>query len=414
MHTTAFRAIPYGAAQESAAGPSVPPIPGMALGFFDLSRHGEHIVGHVGAALPTFHSLLALLPARNTGFFVSFNSAGAQPLTTGASAILLRDFADYFLPLPPTDQLSGGAAGQPAASNHMPTLSPADAAARTAAYQAAYAGAYRFANNPTSSTTTLEKSVELLAPPVTLSAPGDGTLHLVDAWGEKRFLEVSPFYFREVDDAGVFGDDILVFTAFSGTQSGSPAGAAGGAAPRQPLPSAVQAAGSTPGTATAFALGSRSSQVFARLPWYATPAVAQGLLAASVLLLLTVVAAPPLAALGGRFAAARRPHARRQAGARRLVFAAAMLNLLFVLGFAAIMLLAPTSIALGQVALLGALLTLPVAALLLALGSLPTLWWAWREGWWGLPARVHYTTAVAALFAFAVLLHQWNLLGWRF
>jgi hypothetical protein len=78
------------------------------------------------------------------------------------------------------------------------------------------------------------------------------------------------------------------------------------------------------------------------------------------------------------------------------------------------MLLAPASIALGQAALLGVVLALPLAALLPACGSLPALWCAWRESWWSLPARLHFTAAVAALLAFAALLHQWNLLGWRF
>jgi hypothetical protein len=143
---------------------------GMALGFFELSRHGEHMIGHVGAALPAFHSLAVLLPERNFGFFVSFNSAGAQALTTGASAFLLRDFADAFLAQAAAQPLSG----------------PADFDSRAGVY----AGSYRFANNPSSSITTLEKSAELLGGAVSVSAPGDGTLRLVDAWGEKRFVEV--------------------------------------------------------------------------------------------------------------------------------------------------------------------------------------------------------------------------------
>jgi CubicO group peptidase (beta-lactamase class C family) len=336
---------------------------GMALGFFELSRHGEQIVGHVGAAMPSFHSLLALLPTRKAGFFVSFNSASALPLTTGASAILLRDFVDRFIPEPPA----------------QPLQAPGDFDARAAAY----AGAYRFANNPSSSATTLEKSAELLGGAVTLAAPGDGTLHLRDAWGEKRFVEVAPAHFREVNAGGLPGDDALVFALDAQGQVGS------------------------------FALASRSSQAFERLAWYQAPIFAQLLLAVCLLLFLSTVVAA-LASWWWRRGKASGGQPRRTVLARRVALAAAVLNLLFVAGYAAVLLLAPESIALGELALLGGVLALPVFAALLAIGSLPFAWLAWRDHYWGLPARVHYTATVVGLLAFAWFLNQWNLLGWRF
>ncbi len=77
------------------------------------------------------------------------------------------------------------------------------------------------------------------------------------------------------------------------------------------------------------------------------------------------------------------------------------------------MLLAPQSIALGQTALLRGVLALPVLAVLLAAATLPAAWFAWRRGYWSLPARLHYSAVVLGLLAFALLLNQWNLLGWR-
>lgn len=343
MHATAFRADGM--------------LNGMALGFFELSRHGEHIIGHVGAALPSFHSLAALLPERELGFFVSFNGAGALPLTTGASAVLLRDFVDAFFP-------RAHAALPPA---------PADFDARAAAW----AGDYRFANNPTSSTTTLERSAELLGSAVALSAPGDGTLHLRDAWGDKRFVEVGPGYLRQVD-----GDDALVL-AFDSN-----------------------------GQVTGFYLSSRSSQLFERVAPYATAAFAQAVLALCTLLFLSALAAALVSFLWARGKpAGEQPRTARIA--RRLAGWAAALNLIFLLAYLAVMLLAPQSIALGQTALLRGVLALPVLAVLLAAATLPAAWFAWRRGYWGLPARLHYSAVVLGLLAFALLLNQWNLLGWR-
>ncbi len=346
MHATAY-----------SAAPDWPEMNGMALGFFELSRHGERIIGHVGAAMPSFHSLAALLPARDSGFFVSFNSAGALPLTTGASAILLRDFADAFLPQPPAAPLSP----------------PADFAQQAGNYT----GSYRFAHYPGSSVTTLEKSAELLGGAVTLSAPGDGKLQLADGWGGKRFVAVDATHFRQVD-----GDDAIVF-ALDGA-----------------------------GQATAAYLSSRSSQLFERLPWYATPALGQIVLIVCLLLFLSLPLALGAAWLRRRDKAADdQPRAARLA--RALAVAAALLNLLFLLGYVGVMLLAPQSIAFGQVALLRGVLILPLLAALAAVASLPMLWLAWREHFWGVASRLHYTVTVVGLLAFVWFLNQWNLLGWR-
>lgn len=344
MHATAYRVDPS--------------LNGMALGFFELNRHGEQIIGHVGAALPSFHSLAVLLPERKLGFFVSFNSAGALPLTTGAIALLLNKFADTFLP-----------------ETSMPlSAAPDDFDARAAAL----AGSYRFANYPSSSVTTFEKSAELLGGAVTLAAPGDGLLHLTDAWGEKRFVEISPVHFRQVE-----GDDALVFAL------------------------------DQQGEMTGFYLSSRSSQLFERLVWYETATFAQILLVLCALAFLSVVAAAVTAWLMGRGkGVASQPRTARLAW--RIAGAAAVLNLLFLLGYLGLMLAAPQSIALGQFAVLGAVLVLPVLATMLALAAAPFVWLAWRRSYWGLPARLHYTVSVAALAAFAWVLNQWNLLGWRF
>jgi hypothetical protein len=39
---------------------------------------------------------------------------------------------------------------------------------------------------------------------------------------------------------------------------------------------------------------------------------------------------------------------------------------------------------------------------------------AWKRGYWGIAARVHYTLVTVAALAFVWFLNYWNLLGWRF
>jgi hypothetical protein len=328
------------------------------------------MIGHVGASLPSFHSLLVLLPARDAGFFVSFNGAGALPLTTGASAILLRDFTDAFVPDPLADTRLTPA-GDPAA--------------------AAYAGSYRFANNPASSTTTVEKSAELLGGAVTVAVAPDGALHLHDAWGEKRLVAVGPGRFQEVDAGGRPGDDVLVF----GTDA--------------------------QGQVSGFALSSRSSQWFARLPWYATPAVGQALLLGCVVLFLGTLLGAAVGPLRRRTrrdpqeAPQKAPQNVPQSAvwARRLLLAAVGCSLLFVAAYAAVMLLAPQSIVAGETTLLAAVLALPVLGLALALACVGFTLAAWRGRWWSRWGRVAYTAITASLLLFAWVLSAWNLLGWH-
>jgi hypothetical protein len=55
-------------------GPTVNP---FLHGFADLSRYGEHMIGHGGDTF-WFHSQLTLLPERDVGVFVSMNTAGGS------------------------------------------------------------------------------------------------------------------------------------------------------------------------------------------------------------------------------------------------------------------------------------------------------------------------------------------------
>jgi len=78
----------------------VPPLNGMALGFYHEDRNGHVIVGH-GGDLVAFHSDLHLLPTDNVGLYISMNSAGKGAAVTTIRQALLQDFMDRYFPAAP-------------------------------------------------------------------------------------------------------------------------------------------------------------------------------------------------------------------------------------------------------------------------------------------------------------------------
>jgi CubicO group peptidase (beta-lactamase class C family) len=77
----------------------VPPLNGMALGFYHEDRNGHVIIGHGGDTV-AFHSDLHLLLNDNVGFFMSMNSAGKEGLVENIRQDLLSGFMDRYFPAP--------------------------------------------------------------------------------------------------------------------------------------------------------------------------------------------------------------------------------------------------------------------------------------------------------------------------
>ena len=74
---------------------SVPGTNLMALGFYEQQVNGVSAIAH-GGDLNFFHSYLWLIPAKNVGLFVSFNSAGQDNFRLRLS--LFEQFADRYFP----------------------------------------------------------------------------------------------------------------------------------------------------------------------------------------------------------------------------------------------------------------------------------------------------------------------------
>ena len=91
MHASAFAAVP--------------PLPGMALGFYREDRNGHEIAGHAGDT-ETFHSDLHLFLNDATGLFVSFNSLGVEAKAHLVRAQLFRQFTDRYFAASGPDKAS--------------------------------------------------------------------------------------------------------------------------------------------------------------------------------------------------------------------------------------------------------------------------------------------------------------------
>jgi len=92
------------ALMESPAHQHDPAVNPMRHGLIDMSRGGTEVIGHGGDTF-WFHSMLALLPASNTGIFMSFNTDKGG----GTSGIVMSEFLDRYFPeskQPPAAKLS--------------------------------------------------------------------------------------------------------------------------------------------------------------------------------------------------------------------------------------------------------------------------------------------------------------------
>ena len=332
-----------------------PRLLGTTYGFFDFSDNGQRTIGHSGGSDPIF-TLLLLLPEQNLGVFVAYNSQGGEDLTLQHLGFQ-RAFFDHYYP-----------------AAVKPIQAPADFAEQAGRFE----GSYRITGGtPGTSYTTLEKFAGLLET-VEISDSGDGTLLFKNPWAEWRFVEVAPLYFRQVN-----GPFHILFRE------------------------------DDQGRITHMFTDYTPMYAFEKVKWYGTPAFN---IALSLICVLIFVSMIPVALIrfirDRRLSSDRKPTSRGARVAYWIILGICVLNLLFVVGtvvwgsnlvpfFGVSMIY---KIVLG-VGVLGAVLT--VGALIYSV-------LAWKNSYWGIAARVHYTLVTVAAVTFVWFLNYWNLLGWRF
>ena len=325
---------------------------GFAYGFMEIVLNGQRILYHSGDT-QWFHSLLVLIPGQNLGFFISYNT----DTSAGLWALDLLTFLEQYYP---QDKVA---------------LQPMDG---FNAQASRFTGVYRPVRG---SYTTIEK-VDVLKDWIEIKPSNDGAILVGSAFspGTARLIEVEPLLFREPQFGlpVVFREDeqhniTYLFDIFP---SGLP---------------------------------------YEKLPWHANPYLHYGLLGACSVLLLSVILAAPAGLLLRRIKKGKPETQPFSRVSRWLAFVVAALDLL-ALGVFLVLFTGSgwDTIAYGQMSTINIMLVawLLAAVLTIVLAAMTVL--AWRKGFWGLTARVHYTLVALAALAFVWFLNYWNLLGFRY
>lgn len=158
----------------------VPELNGMAYGFYEEARNGHRIIGH-GGDTQWFHSDMHLMLDDHLGFFISYNSAG-KPGFSGRTAVWQKFLNRYFAYTPPASQ------------------SVANAAQDMDSVVGTYWSSRRSQGNIVAVIASLDQAQA--------SKNADGTIS-IDlskdfAGNPKRFQEIAPMLFREVDGQSRF------------------------------------------------------------------------------------------------------------------------------------------------------------------------------------------------------------------
>jgi CubicO group peptidase (beta-lactamase class C family) len=326
-----------------------PRLPGHALGFYEMSSHGERIIGHAGNT-GSFHSLLFLFPERDLGVFVSYNTTTAAPLTFGP---FLRTFLDRYFPQPPPR----------AAAAPRQMLAPLE-------------GLYRVNRI---SHTTFQKIAGL---PMTFALrERDGALVATSPLAiagnvAVRLAEVEPLLF-----GAELGPARLAFRT------------------------------DRDGRATHAFLSLAPMMALERVPWHGAPRLHAAILGGGLVVFLGILTGGGIG--WWRRRARRRSEPRPRVVARRALVAAAAANVGFAAAVVLLagadwwhFLTTPmTGFAVA--------LALPVVGALATAISAVAIALLWKDGGATLATRLGYSGALLAAGLFAWSLHYWNLLGWR-
>ncbi|HUO11863.1 MAG TPA: serine hydrolase domain-containing protein [Caulobacteraceae bacterium] len=160
MHTTAWKAFPD--------------LNGNLLGFYQQNINGHRVIAH-GGDTNFFHSDLDLYIDDNVGLFISVNARGKEGMGEFLRDSLFTAFADRYFP----------------ASSPQPA-STVDAATAKA-HAAMIAGPYITTRR---SDSTFVSLIGLISPNV-VKANKDGSIEVAPLGQPERFVEVSPFLWRQ-------------------------------------------------------------------------------------------------------------------------------------------------------------------------------------------------------------------------
>ena len=336
-----------------------PEVNGNAHGFWELNLNSLRILYHYGVT-SSFASFFFLLPEKNVGLFVSYNSLGGNQ----AEVRLLRTFLDRYYPIT-----------SPAAPSFSQQASR-------------FAGSYRATRM---SYTTLEKAAAIFSQ-VDVVANSDGMLLLNGLGDQSKWVQVEPRVFRlssgQRYDAyrlsGVQPNDTLVFGE------------------------------DEQGHVTYMFINNHPEHAFEKVPWYENVSFTLSLIVACFVFFVSMLIFLPIRFLIDRRRGGEKKVSSRWARwGRGLSGIFSLLNLLFFVGL--LMGLGNTTpFAFGVPTFFVFVLSIGLVASVLGVVSVAFVVLAWKQGYWSLAGRLHYTLVTFASLAFIWFLNNWNLLGFRF
>jgi hypothetical protein len=338
----------------------------FALGFFMGNQNNESSISHKGNT-EYFQSELFLLPERNVGLFVSYNSAGGWL----ALQDLVQKFLDRYYPYtPPLPKQANFNDAQTLTGTYQSTLG-------VYTYALKYFGAWA-TDVPGGST-------------FSVTGYANGTLTLSGVPG--NFVEVAPLVFEAPDGNTTFGGGYhLIFTNDNGTT---------------------------------YLHSDAEPQYYERLPWYATPADVMNLGYLCLAVFASVVIWP-LGALHARWKRRRHAESTTQGERTRLPslahwlmgFTGVLYWIVFLIPFLLHFVLGTVQFQYLTSSLtipppIVAWLALPLIAIALTVGGLALTVLAWTRRYWTTFGRIHYTVVVGVALAFIAWLNYWNLIGFK-
>ncbi len=336
---------------------ALPPLDGMALGFFDDSVGGIRGIGH-GGDTQYFHSDLMLFPEQDVGIYVSFNSSGKNGITGPLRAALVSDFAERYF-------------GSDPLGNQR--VDPGTAKAHARQMVGTYASSRGFQTN--------FLAVQNLFGQAKVGLTPEGGIYVesaTNAAGNPRtWVEIAPYVWRDERS-----DEYLVAQVVDGE---------------------------------VVRWSTNAVTVYDRVPWYLNSSwIMPALIAALAILVITVIAWPAGVIARRRFRAAR-PFEGEQLRTFRATRIFSLLVLLVSAGWAYFMSTAFSNLGLLGGALDPLLYTLQIGSILAYVGLFGLAIWnlilVWTHGNNGWLSKLWSVLLVFAAFMFVWVAFNFHLIG---
>ncbi len=333
-----------------------PRLPGTGYGFFEIFENNQRLVGHTGG-LYGFGSMLFLLPERNVGIFLAYNSSG-QMGKPDVIPIFGSRFLDHYYPT-----------GEEFSQVRPLKNSDSDVGR--------FVGNY-LANRY--SRTTVTKAEAFFAQ-YTVEQVDDDTLLIhypLNFKEASKWVHIEPLVFQRVDGDG--------FVAFTEDENGR---------------------------ITHMFIDAIPIQQTTKLRWYQQNSFQFAVAGICALFFISACVTWPLRALLFRTRVEPDAEIRGRGVPRLLAGSASTLNLVFLVGLAWVMPTAMGTLYRGVPPILVALLCIPLLSAALTAASAVCAILAWKDGYWSVVGRAHYTLVVIAAVFFIFFLNHWNLFGFR-